>query len=292
MPEPAGCSARPPLPVEPAAAGGGAPMESDVEEPPAGATGQAPLAAPAARKGGARPAAGRRRKRVKTAVPGARLEHLMCHLSNLQLQTELGDLEDQLLQQEAEVEDLYHARSEEVMRLSHEASSLRRWLDPGGLQHWSEGGSVDQEWDRPDAAAELAALRQRLRLQRAELQEVRRGALDADEEAASLALRLEVLRGVQEQELRELRLRLPQARRASEAPASAVRAPELQRCHEACEALRRGPGGELAALLGGPAAAAAGAEDLTAWLGAFGLCVEAAAAAPLRPAGGAPADAG
>lgn len=219
----------------------------------------------------------------------------MCHLANVQLHSELGDLEDAVAQQEAEVSGLHRARCEEVARLTHEAAALRRCLDPGGLEHWASGGSLDADLllegdgDSTSASSQLAALQQRLRLQRAELLEVQRGAADAEDEFFSLEERLEVLRGTQEQELHELRLRLPTPAQ----PLQSVRstgALELQRCYEACQALRCGPGGELMAMLGEPDQR--GGEDLkglVTWLDKFAQRLGGARACARA---GAPVDAG
>lgn len=218
------------------------------------------------RAGGARLAAGRSRKRAKTCVSGARLEHLMCHLANVQLKTELTALEEALTQQEMELEDLVRARNEEAACLSHEVAALRRWLDPEGRNQWQEGGFLDlKAFDetltaKDDGSAcaatssEVAALQQRLRMQRAEFAEVQRGARDAQDEAVALGSRLQALREAHEQEEAH---------------------PTMAELRHRCELLQRGPGGQLVALIRrAEIPAKESPQSLAAFLGDLAMCLD------------------
>merc|ERR1719329_1538911 len=75
------------------------------------------------------PKARRRRKKSSISIPGARLEHLMCFYDNLRLQNELKAADETSAQQEQDLQEVNHMRSEEVVRLTLEAVGIQEQLD-------------------------------------------------------------------------------------------------------------------------------------------------------------------
>lgn len=194
-----------------------------------------------------RPSQHKRRRRPNvTAIAGARLEHLICFITNTQMQQELRSNEAYFYRQSCAIDSVNRSRGEEVLRLSSKLNHLERQLcdgpgedaltcrccatseqaerqeqngaeEKGRLEGQLPEGSKAAGW--PGQAAE-EELRRRLAAQGAELREARREMLEAQQEAALQRARLLVMKDTHDQEVRELRRWAPAAPTASPAAGS------------------------------------------------------------------------
>lgn len=149
----------------------------------------------------------------RLAVPGARFEHLMCCYDNNRLQGDLKGADETCAQQDHDLMDLHHARSEDVAKLSHEAAALRRLLQqPEDLLCEEEDfwGTSAPALERSEPGRGEAA-------QRAELEAARQQAQQAQKEAAFARARLAIFRESCGQEMQQLLLHAAQRRRAGRA---------------------------------------------------------------------------
>jgi len=199
----------------------------------------------------------RKKKKAVIAIPGARLEHLMCCYENSRIQGDLNLSEDTAGQQREDLRDVNRARSNEVAQLSLETARLRRQLaqsaddepdllcEGGGgcdrLYDGSAGRSANAEEEdlRRQIESEtreghlrVEALQYELARQRDEAEEARKQVLEAQKWAAVQSAKLAVLRETHEQEVRELRRRLPSSS-SLEQDASPAAVLEKARCTEA-----------------------------------------------------------
>jgi len=187
------------------------------------------------------PKARRRRKKSSISIPGARLEHLMCFYDNLRLQNELKAADETSAQQEQDLQEVNHMRSEEVVRLTLEAVGIQEQLDlpedllccdmppsptPKVLRAAASaekgvGGGEDGE---PRAAPSRVELEESVRLRwklverlqrrsaalRAECAELQAKALEAEREATQQQAKLAVCQESHAQEAEHFRSKLPQ----------------------------------------------------------------------------------
>jgi len=172
----------------------------------------------------------RKRRKSKIAICGARLEHLMCFYDNGKLRTEiLPATEDQCKQQEQDLHELNHLRSEEVLKLTLETQGIRQQIAlPEDLLAIDNGSPCPEpvvqtagiNGGGPDASKRMLATIRRcwksieatqkeMDEHRKELEQMRSRASEAQSEAALQRAKLNVHRETRELELREFRQRLP-----------------------------------------------------------------------------------
>mmetsp|Transcript_6314 Transcript_6314/g.17585 ORF Transcript_6314/g.17585 Transcript_6314/m.17585 type:complete len:284 (-) Transcript_6314:105-956(-) len=165
----------------------------------------------------------RRAMETPLAIPGARFEHLMCCYENNRMHGDLKATEESCDQQAQNVQDLHHARGDEVVRLSCEAADLRKQL------HEPEDVLTDP--GRPaKQVVELDSLKLQGMAQRADLEKEKQRAREAQKEAVLHHAKLAVFRETNEQELRELRLHV--LRRSGSRPSEETVREFQQQCEE------------------------------------------------------------
>mmetsp|Transcript_43734 Transcript_43734/g.126327 ORF Transcript_43734/g.126327 Transcript_43734/m.126327 type:complete len:392 (-) Transcript_43734:167-1342(-) len=250
------------------------PAKAEAMAPPAaivlGEAAPAPPPAAGGSCGGAprrRQAAGRRRRSAKTSIPGAHLEHLMCFIGNSRLQNDLKVAEDMSAQQDQDVEEMHHARCQEVRALTFEAAALSLLGDGGGdlvacggaaRPRGAEGLPADFNGMISGAGAyghavgnEVVVLEQQADLHNELRQEYLKRVIEAREKTALLTARLAVLRESCGQEVKELRRQAQALAEQAEPATDSEVATRQRQGREVCRGLWRA-GGRLLAALGQP----------------------------------------
>mmetsp|Transcript_92674 Transcript_92674/g.145453 ORF Transcript_92674/g.145453 Transcript_92674/m.145453 type:complete len:391 (-) Transcript_92674:41-1213(-) len=165
-----------------------------------------------------------RKRHNPTAIPNARLEHLMCFIDNSRLQDDIQTMKEVFDEQASDLMDINWVRGEEVLRLSSESQALKRQMqEPDdavqgchGYQKCIERSVASSRREHCEMMQQVVDnrreqvrdLQRQLESQSIELARTKERTREVQREAAKEEARLEILQTMHRQEMQELRKHL------------------------------------------------------------------------------------